>query len=180
MADHGANSSDRLAAERSAGNAGDGRRGPANEARFTAAGAALFRLLDAVDALERSAAEMAASRGRLGLLRELARRGPRTMSALARARGTSRQAVQRLAHSLERDAVVEILPNPGDRRAPLLALTARGWQAYRELAHSEAVVLNRAARGLEARDLHAAARLLRGAREHPDGRALRPGVRPGG
>lgn len=171
--DYGSNGSGVLAA------GSDGRGEPANEVRFTAAGAALFRLLGAVDALERAVPETAASRGRLGLLRGLARRGPRTMSALARARGTSRQAVQRLARSLEREGIVEILPNPGDRRAPLLALTARGRQVYRELARSEAAALNRVACGLEAGDLHAAARLLRRVRECPAGRARRPESRPG-
>lgn len=134
---------------------------PDGEIRFTAAGAALFRLLGTLDSLERARPEGLASRARLGLLRRLARRGPQTMSALARDRGASRQGVQRLSQALVREGSVELLANPRHRRAPLLALTSQGQELYRELARAEAEALNRLATGLEAGELHAATRLLR-------------------
>jgi DNA-binding MarR family transcriptional regulator len=142
--------------------------GPGDEAagadsvRFTASGAALFRLLEAVEGLQRAAPEGPAEHSRLGILRRLAREGPQTMSQLARSRGGSRQGVQRLARALAREGWVEMRPNPRHRRAPLLVLTARGQAVYRELARREADGLNRLAAGCDPAALHAAARLVRG------------------
>lgn len=136
--------------------------GAPESARFTAAGAALFRLLDSVEALQRTIPVGPSAHSRLDILRRLAREGPQTMSRLARSRGGSRQGVQRLARTLAEEGWVELQPNPRHRRAPLLALTHRGEEIYRELARREAEGLNQLAAGCDAAELHAAARLMRG------------------
>lgn len=55
---------------------------------------------------------------------------PRTVSALSRTMGQSRQAVQRIVNDLEAAGLVAFLPNPAHKRAPLVALTAEGEALY--------------------------------------------------
>ena len=57
---------------------------------------------------------------------------PRTVSALARTMGQSRQSVQRIVNDLEAAGLVELLPNPAHKRAPLIALTATGKSLYQQ------------------------------------------------
>lgn len=57
---------------------------------------------------------------------------PRTVSALARTMGQSRQAVQRIVNDLEAAGLVKLLPNPAHKRAPLVALSQSGQALYRE------------------------------------------------
>ena len=55
---------------------------------------------------------------------------PRTVSALSRTMGQSRQAVQRIVNDLEAAGLVAFLPNPAHKRAQLVALTAEGEALY--------------------------------------------------
>ncbi|PWW01843.1 DNA-binding MarR family transcriptional regulator [Hoeflea marina] len=57
---------------------------------------------------------------------------PRTVSALSRVIGQSRQAVQRIVNDLHTAGLVDLLPNPAHRRAPLVALSDRGQTLYAE------------------------------------------------
>jgi DNA-binding MarR family transcriptional regulator len=52
--------------------------------------------------------------------------GPLPVSAIARAMGLARQSVQRTVDLLIRDGLVETRPNPGHKRAYLVALTPLG------------------------------------------------------
>jgi len=129
-------------------------------ARYSEAGAAVFHLLQELD---RSAAIRGAqpiSQGRLEVLRVLALSGPLTMSQVARARHSSRQAVQRLAAELAQQGWIALRPNPRHRRAPLLELSPAGLAAHRRLAEAEALRLNELARGLPAAQIRAAQRIL--------------------
>ena len=129
-------------------------------ARYSEAGAAVFHLLQELD---RSAAIRGAqpiSQGRLEVLRVLALSGPLTMSQVARARHSSRQAVQRLAAELAQQGWIALRPNPRHRRAPLLELSPSGLAAHRRLAEAEALRLNELARGLPAAQIRAAQRIL--------------------
>lgn len=51
---------------------------------------------------------------------------PQTVAQMARSIGNSRQSVQRLANELAKEGLVAFFPNPKDRRAPLLEITAAG------------------------------------------------------
>ncbi len=66
-------------------------------ARYSEAGAAVFQLLQELDRSGEIWGDEEVSRGRLSILRILATQGSMTISAVARARKTSRQGVQRLA-----------------------------------------------------------------------------------
>ena len=57
---------------------------------------------------------------------------PRTASALARTMGQSRQAVQRIVNDLAAAGLVEMLPNPAHKRAPLIALSSAGQTLYQK------------------------------------------------
>jgi len=57
---------------------------------------------------------------------------PRTVSALARTMGQSRQAVQRIVNELAAAGLVELRPNPAHKRAPLVVLSAAGQALYSE------------------------------------------------
>jgi DNA-binding MarR family transcriptional regulator len=127
--------------------------------RYTPSGAALHGLLGLAARLEGELAE-AVPRGAGTLLDQLAGGLPRTVAELARDRHVSRQGVQRLANDLGRQGLVERLPNPRHRRAPLLALTERGLNRHRARSTGEAERLNALARGLDPSEIRAAARVL--------------------
>lgn len=57
---------------------------------------------------------------------------PRTVSALARTMGQSRQAVQRIVNDLSAAGIVELRPNPAHKRAPLVVLSQSGKALYEE------------------------------------------------
>lgn len=63
----------------------------------------------------------------------LARLGPQSAARLAADIGLDRSVVSRHATRLERAGLIERLPDPADQRATLLAITARGREAVREM-----------------------------------------------
>ncbi|MDH5276224.1 MAG: MarR family transcriptional regulator [Gammaproteobacteria bacterium] len=69
--------------------------------------------------------------GSWGLLQVLATEGSMTMSALARRRSVSRQYIQKIAATPIRDKWITLEPNPADRRAPLMTITAEGRRQMR-------------------------------------------------
>jgi DNA-binding MarR family transcriptional regulator len=84
-----------------------------------------------------------------------------TLADLARALGVRKQVAHRLAHLAERAEVIELAPNPDDRRILQAFLTRKG---HDELVAAKAVqstwlatVLN----GLRDQDLATAARVVR-------------------
>ena len=72
------------------------------------------------------------------LLQVLAKEGPMTMSSLARRRSVSRQYIRKIAATPIREKWITLEPNPADRRAPLMTITAEGlrrMQAHRRQLH---------------------------------------------
>jgi DNA-binding MarR family transcriptional regulator len=59
---------------------------------------------------------------------------PRGVAAIARRMGLTRQGVQRVADILVKRGLAEYLPNPGHRRAKLIACTEAGHWAIRKIA----------------------------------------------
>jgi DNA-binding MarR family transcriptional regulator len=62
--------------------------------------------------------------------------GGRRAADLAEATGVSRQAVAQVVTTLERDGYIERIADPGDSRAKLVCLTARGRAALRRMRSS--------------------------------------------
>jgi DNA-binding MarR family transcriptional regulator len=73
-----------------------------------------------------------------GVLRDLARLGPRTVPQLARGRDCSRQHVQVLVSRLVADGMAELIANPDHRRSPLVTLTGDGRAALEAMWRREA------------------------------------------
>jgi DNA-binding MarR family transcriptional regulator len=69
----------------------------------------------------------------------------RSVAQIARGMGLARQNVQRLADALEKEGVVEFLPNPDHRRAKLVGSTEKGRATLRELTKHQALWANRIA-----------------------------------
>jgi DNA-binding MarR family transcriptional regulator len=59
--------------------------------------------------------------------------GPRTVPAIARRLGLSRQGVQRVANDLRAEGLVELRTNPDHARSPLVALTPTGADTVTQL-----------------------------------------------
>jgi DNA-binding MarR family transcriptional regulator len=55
---------------------------------------------------------------------------PQTVSRIAREMGLTRQAVQRSVNELVADGILELVPNPHHRRAPLVLMTTEGKEVY--------------------------------------------------
>ena len=131
---------------------------------FTHGGAALFALMREIELAPGSIA-LPVAPGRLSVLRALARMGPSTASELARARGSSRQGVQRIADDLTRCGWVRRLPNPRHRRAALFELTPAGNAVYDSLVSEETRAMNRLAEGLSSAEIQGARKLLAALRQ---------------
>jgi DNA-binding MarR family transcriptional regulator len=86
---------------------------------------------------------------------------PLPVAHLARNMGVTRQAVQRIANELSREGVVEFATNPHHRRAQLVVLTERGRSLWEEAMRRQGPWARSLAKGVSARDLSAAAELLR-------------------
>ncbi|AUN41552.1 MarR family winged helix-turn-helix transcriptional regulator [Tsukamurella tyrosinosolvens] len=114
-------------------------------------------LLAEGDALAAGIGTTAAGWRVLGLLSD----GSATVADIARRRGLRRQSVRETVERLERDGLVAREPNPADRRAPLVALTARGGAALRDIEPARADWAARRSADLDPADLVAALRLLR-------------------
>ena len=84
------------------------------------------RLLRTGDRLSRPAGQTSARWQVLGAAED----EPRSVAAIARGLGLTRQSVQRIADRLETDGLVTFLENPAHRRARLVALTGRGRSAF--------------------------------------------------
>ena len=94
--------------------------------------------------------------------------GPAPVAHLARERGLRRQAVQQTVGRLEAEGMVEVGPNPRDRRAPLVQLTARGKQALEDLDPIERRWMEGLAEPFSHEDLDATLRVLRALRGQLD------------
>jgi DNA-binding MarR family transcriptional regulator len=68
---------------------------------------------------------------------------PRTVAEIARRMGMTRQGVQRVADLLVEKGLAEYRPNPGHRRAKLLACTEAGYWAVRRITHGQVPWSNR-------------------------------------
>lgn len=102
---------------------------------------------------------------RRGILRGLARYGPQTVPALARARSVTRQNVQPVVDALVREGLVALVANPEHARSPLVTVTAHGSELVHAWDLADARVLSAVGRGLSRSDLEITARTLRAVRE---------------
>jgi DNA-binding MarR family transcriptional regulator len=86
-------------------------------------------LLEAGDRLAAPAGQTSARWQVLGVVDH----GPITVAAVARTMGITRQSVQRTADLLAESGFVAYSENPDDRRAQLIAITAKGIKALRKI-----------------------------------------------
>lgn len=113
------------------------------------------------------------SGGMRGVIRDLARLGPRTVPRLARLRDVSRQHIQSLVDALEEAGFVVMVDNPAHRRSRLARLTRQGRICARQLARLESRLLAGMPRGRRGRHLQGATATLRQIREALQGATTR-------
>ena len=85
---------------------------------------------------------------------------PRTVAEIGRRMGMTRQGVQRVADLLVDHGLAEYRPNPGHRRAKLLACTEAGYWAIRQIALVQRPWANRIGAELGADELRAALKTM--------------------
>jgi len=90
---------------------------------------------------------------------------PEPVARLARAMGLHRQGVQRIVNELEAEGIVALEDNPHHRRARLVRLTRKGEVLYREANRRQKPWARDLAKGLDAKAIVAAQRLLQSLRE---------------
>lgn len=86
------------------------------------------------------------------------RRGPLTPSELAEAERVKRPTVTRTLACLDREGLIERMPDPADRRSSLISVNAAGRERLRRLRRRKNAYLARRMRDLPAADLAALAR----------------------
>ncbi|WP_028925725.1 MarR family winged helix-turn-helix transcriptional regulator [Pseudonocardia acaciae] len=87
--------------------------------------------------------------------------GPATATQLAAEYGIRRQAAQQLVARLREDGLVETVPNPKDRRAPLVRMTERGVKTLSLMEPVGRAWTERMSESIPIEDLAAAVRVLR-------------------
>jgi DNA-binding MarR family transcriptional regulator len=102
---------------------------------------------------------------RRGILRGLARYGPRTVPQLARSRSVTRQHVQEVVDRLATDGFVELVANPSHARSRLVRITQRGATFVTRTDDIDARVLVAIGGDLKTPALALTARTLRAVRE---------------
>jgi DNA-binding MarR family transcriptional regulator len=135
----------------------------------------LFHRLKAVAEQVHGQGEVSA--GRRGVLRSLAREGPRSVPQLARSRPVSRQLVQTLVNGLLEEGYVEKRPNPAHRRSPLLRLTPAGRRFVAAMERRERELLSGLRLEASREELEAAASTLRRVRAFFEGERWQRRVR---
>jgi len=107
------------------------------------------------------------STARRGLLRGLARYGPRTVPQLALARSVTRQHTQEVVDRLRADGFVELVANPAHKRSRLVRITRRGVALVASMDEADARALGAIGDALDVtkEDLAITVRTLRAVRE---------------
>ncbi|MFC3832555.1 MULTISPECIES: MarR family winged helix-turn-helix transcriptional regulator [Deinococcus] len=85
---------------------------------------------------------------------------PRTVAAVARLMGLTRQSVQRTADLLVAEGLAETLPNPEHKRAHLLRLTLEGQRALTTIETAQYEWANGIGAGLDEQELQVALSVL--------------------
>lgn len=107
------------------------------------------------------------STARRGLLRGLARYGPRTVPQLALARSVTRQHTQEVVDRLRDEGYVELVANPAHKRSRLVRITRRGIAMVASMDEADARALGAIGDALDVTkdDLAVTVRTLRAVRE---------------
>ena len=100
------------------------------------------------------------SSGRRSILKELARSGPRTVAHMARSRPVARQHFQKIVNSLNREGLVEFIPNPAHERSKLVRLTQKGHLSVKVLTRREAKLIADLAADISMHDVQTATKVL--------------------
>jgi DNA-binding MarR family transcriptional regulator len=106
-------------------------------------------------------------------LATIERHGPLTPSELARRERVKRPTITRTLGCLERERLIERMPDPDDGRSALVSVNAAGRERLRRLRTRKNAYLARRMRGLPADDLRTlerAAEVLEGMLEEPRGK----------
>lgn len=106
-------------------------------------------------------ADIGISAAMRAVLERLARAGPQTVPAMARARNVSRQHVQKLVDALGEAGLIDLRENPAHKRSPLVALTPQGTELFARIQGREEAIVSDLAARLADRDLAGTARTLR-------------------
>ena len=119
------------------------------------------RLKGASDALHRDLDVNVSLRGVLESLADAAVQGAsKTVPAIARDKGVSRQHIQLVVDSGLRRGLVEVVDNPAHKRSPVIVLSPKGAKIFDEIRRREKTILESLAQGLDPDAMDAAAALL--------------------
>ena len=117
-----------------------------------------YHLLDAIS--QQLHAGHGLSAGARSILLLLERKGPMTMSEIARDRAVSRQLIQRLASTLLDEGAIEALPNAAHRKSSKLGLTPQGQAAVEGILLRESDIVTAVRGSIEDTELQQADAVL--------------------
>ena len=95
-----------------------------------------------------------------------------SVAQIARKMGLARQNVQRLADALERELIVEYLPNPDHKRAKLVRLTKRGRSALKNVDLRQEQWANTTVSDMSASEIQAAIDIVKKLRSRLEGNRI--------
>lgn len=122
---------------------------------------AFNRLKGAADALHGDLNVNVSMRGVLEALADGAAHGAsKTVPAIARDKGVSRQHIQLIVDAAVERGFVEAVDNPAHKRSPVIVLRRKGAKIFAEIRRREAAILETLAEGLNVEAIDRAASLL--------------------
>jgi DNA-binding MarR family transcriptional regulator len=124
---------------------------------------ALFHRMKVVAEQLHGGGEMAA--GKRGILKGIELRGPQTVPQMARARPVSRQHIRAAMAPLLAQDLIELVDNPQHKRSKIVQLTPKGIKRLEQINRREKAFFDRLSAAFDARDVEAAARVIRSIRE---------------
>ena len=138
------------------------RESKAIEAVFDEVRLLFHRLRKVADDLHESMEVTAAMRG---VLEGLARSGPQTVPAMARARPVSRQHIQLVVNELLQRKLANAKHNPAHKSSPLIEITSAGGEILRRMKGREQMLLSKSRIQISEKNLECTAESLQIIRE---------------
>jgi DNA-binding MarR family transcriptional regulator len=114
---------------------------------------------------DRMGREIGQTSARLAHLREFALAEPITVAQLAKRLHMDRQPIQRIAHELAADELIEFIENPNHTRSRLVRLTHKGWPMVIQFARFVSEWADLVGEGFDSREVATTARILTRTRE---------------
>jgi len=109
------------------------------------------------------------------VMEALSAKSPQTVPDIAKSKGVSRQHIQTVMNSLQKEGFVDTLDNPAHKRSPFFDLTSKGRKVFTKIKEREKAPLHRLAATMSSESLECAQEALLQLNQHLNNEILEGG-----